>query len=108
MPTVEVVSRPFVVSSVMVGLSSKFTEDEDREWLARAAGWLLVVGTGWLLLAAVSIYGPKIEHLLASAIASTGCGWALSLLGKSSKSPANFKDSVAKSWASAAWERARS
>ena len=81
----------FAAMALLVGLSSKLTKDEDREWLARAGGWLLVVGCGWLLLAAIGVYGPNAGQLVESAIASVVSGWVLSLLGRSSGTAAKSK-----------------
>ncbi|MFN7923566.1 MAG: patatin-like phospholipase family protein [Bryobacteraceae bacterium] len=52
-----------VVSFVVIGVQS-FTGfrrpagDADREWWARAAGWVLIAALGWLLLTSISLYGP--------------------------------------------------
>lgn len=49
----------FVFSlTLFVGLTSKFIEDMDREWLARFAGWLLIVSLVWVLLHVIVLYGP--------------------------------------------------
>jgi hypothetical protein len=81
----------FAAMALLVGLSSKLTEDEDREWLARAGGWLLVIACAWLLLAAIGVYGPCAGRLVWSAVSSAVSGWVLSLLGKSPKTPASSK-----------------
>ena len=78
----------FVGIAILVGLSSKITEDQDREWFARAGGWILIVTFGWLLLAVVGILGPQIYVFLATAIASTISGSLLAILGHSSKTSA--------------------
>ena len=36
--------------------------DMDREWLARAAGWLTAVAISWAVLAAAALYGPWLQH----------------------------------------------
>lgn len=67
--------------ALLVGLSSKVTEDEDREWLARGGGWLLVSAFGWLLLFGVGVLGPQIWLLVVSTSTAVGSGIALSMLG---------------------------
>ena len=39
----------FVAIMVFAGISSRWTDDSDREWWGRATGWLLAVALGWLL-----------------------------------------------------------
>ncbi len=58
----------FLANTLFVGLSSKRTKingkykdsvnDDDREWLARFSGWILVVAISWLLISALVLYGP--------------------------------------------------
>lgn len=46
---------------VYVGASSLSRRgDMDREWLARASGWLAAVAVLWGLVSAVSLYGPNL------------------------------------------------
>jgi hypothetical protein len=84
----------FVGIAILVGLSSKVTGDEDREWLARAGGWILVVASVWLLLSSIAIYGPEFVSLLGTASTSMVAGWALSQLGKSSTSRVATKPKI--------------
>lgn len=44
--------------TLFVGLASKITEDMDREWLARFAGWVLIVALVWFLAHLIVLYGP--------------------------------------------------
>jgi hypothetical protein len=74
--------------------------DMDREWLARASGWLAAVAVCWGLISALSIYGPgswlPAWHGLVGAwgfysslgIGGGASGLAAVLLGRSSKTPA--------------------
>src|SRR5258708_7172821 len=41
-----------------VGLTSRFTNDDDREWLSRFGGWLLIVASCWGVFSAVVMFGP--------------------------------------------------
>ena len=47
-----------LAATLLVGLISRWTEDEDREWWARSGSWLLIVGVVWLVLSALVIFGP--------------------------------------------------
>jgi hypothetical protein len=78
----------FAGMAVVVGLSSRLIEDEDREWFARAAGWILIITVGWLLLTVVSIKGPRILILVVSAVTSAVSGSVLAILGHSAQTPA--------------------
>lgn len=44
--------------TLFVGLASRITEDKDREWLARFAGWMLIFALLWFALHAIVLYGP--------------------------------------------------
>src|ERR1700758_532637 len=48
----------FVAIMVFAGISSRWTDDSDREWWGRATGWLLAVALGWLLISGLVIFGP--------------------------------------------------
>jgi hypothetical protein len=51
--------------TVYVGLSSGTTTDEDREWLARYGGWILIVGVVWIVLNGLVLLGPLMLEYLA-------------------------------------------
>jgi len=70
----------FLAQSLLVGLASKLTKEEDREWLARYGAWTLVIMLSWMLAAAVSLFGPAGLQLLYSVIAAT-LGGILGRLG---------------------------
>jgi hypothetical protein len=44
--------------TIFVGLSSKYTSDADREWLARFGAWLLITSVAWSVVSALVIFGP--------------------------------------------------
>ena len=77
-----------VMQFLTVGLTSKLTEDEDREWWARSMAWLLLTVLLWVSLAGVVL---NAQWLLAkvslgvSGLATTGLGAIASRLGKSAK-----------------------
>ncbi|MCA1555587.1 MAG: hypothetical protein LC747_02745, partial [Acidobacteria bacterium] len=43
---------------LFVGITSQFTDDEDREWWARFGAWVLIVAVLWSVLSALVIFGP--------------------------------------------------
>lgn len=73
------------------GLSSRWTSDADREWWARANGWLLILSTGWMLVSALIVFGPFLLGLAVSAITGGIAGIITVLAGRSSAVPANGK-----------------
>lgn len=48
----------FLQFSAFVGLASRDMTDEDREWWARAAAWILLAATAWLAASAIAILAP--------------------------------------------------
>lgn len=80
-----------VFQLVLVGVTSKYTEDEDREWWARCAAWFTIVLLGWLIASGLVLYATDffrwsqlgVMHLTG---ATTLTGAVLSLLGFSPKS----------------------
>src|SRR5262249_42096143 len=47
-----------LAATLLVGLLSRWSGDEDREWWARCGGWLLIAGITWLAVSAVVLFGP--------------------------------------------------
>jgi hypothetical protein len=80
-----------VAGTLLVGLSSYITEDKDREWWARAGGWLLAVTIGWPIFAGLTLYAGDILHAITVAGASVlaaATGWGAARLGSRPSSPA--------------------
>jgi hypothetical protein len=84
----------FCLIAILVGLSSKITEEEDREWFARAGGWLLIVACGWVLLTVIGVFGSGLMTLITTSVGSTISGAILSILGRSPKTGASAKAGV--------------
>jgi hypothetical protein len=69
-----------------VGVSSLSQRgDMDREWLARASGWLSAVAVSWAALSSVALYGPALLRSTPPAVAGIGgvSGIVTLLLGSS-------------------------
>jgi hypothetical protein len=73
------------------GLSSRWTGDEDREWWARANGWLLIVALAWMLISALILFGPFALGWAISAVTGGIAAIITVLSGRSSAVPANEK-----------------
>jgi hypothetical protein len=81
-----------VAASLFVGLASRITSDEDREWLARAGSWTLIVAVMRGLLSAVVVFGPLLLAMRPSVRAALGSVGGISglitiYLGRSEKTP---------------------
>jgi Patatin-like phospholipase len=74
----------FLSLSLLVGLASKITLDYDREWLARAAAWILISALAWMVIASVSIWGPAAWAAFTSVLA-TLVGGLVAYLGHGSQ-----------------------
>lgn len=49
-----------LAATLYVGLVSKFTDDMDREWIARLGGWVLVTIVGWVILSLTVLFGHRL------------------------------------------------
>ena len=89
-----------LAQTLLVGLSSYITEDEDREWWARAGGWFLSVALAWLAFGAIVLYSPNAipwgsAKASAAFTAATGItGWAAARIGKSPDTSAGRSDAT--------------
>jgi Patatin-like phospholipase len=71
------------------GVSSRWTEDAEREWSARYSAWLLIVSAGWLALMGTVLFGPhllqgEMERQFGAGV-GLGSGILTALLGRSPK-----------------------
>src|SRR5882724_9438475 len=83
----------FLAIVVFAGISSRWTEDPDREWWGRAAGWLFAVALGWLLISGLVIFGPLSLKWTWSFITTGGVATLVTVLGgRSPRVAANEKD----------------
>jgi hypothetical protein len=88
----------FLAIMIFAGISSHWTEDPDREWWGRAAGWLLAVAIAWMVLSALVIFGPFVLSWSVSAISTLTLGSVAAAFtvfaGRSSSIPANEQESA--------------
>lgn len=83
-----------VAATIFVGLSSAYTDDADREWMARAGAWTLIAIVVWAVVSGLVIFGPvglllaglKLKALIISL--GTGSGLVTLLGGRSEKTVA--------------------
>lgn len=81
----------FLATALFIGLASKKTNDEDREWWARSGAWIMIVMGAWLVFGGIVIYGPALLGKITSPVVGAGgllTGWLGSRVGASSKTGA--------------------
>ena len=85
----------FLAIMAFAGVSSRWTNDQDREWWGRATGWFIAVAAGWMVISSLVILGPYLLSVSISAIWTVitgGVAGALTVLaGRNSSIPANTK-----------------
>ncbi|HEV8580479.1 MAG TPA: patatin-like phospholipase family protein [Thermoanaerobaculia bacterium] len=76
-----------VAATLFVGLSSYYTTDADREWLARAGAWILIASAVRIAFSAIVIFGPVAVLKFTAWVSSIGgvSGLVTLLLGRSAK-----------------------
>ncbi|HJU55446.1 MAG TPA: patatin-like phospholipase family protein [Pyrinomonadaceae bacterium] len=80
----------FLAITLFAGISSKWTEDEDREWWARFGAWLLIAVVAWAVVSALVLMGPSVAIATWTKYAVAGggvFGLVATLLGRSALSP---------------------
>ena len=48
-----------LVNFLFTGLTSRVTQDEDREWWGRSAAWILITILGWIVVTAIVLWGAQ-------------------------------------------------
>jgi hypothetical protein len=84
-----------IAASIFVGLSTFWTDDEDREYWARMGAWILIASFAWAALGLISLFGPELfcwkwpwQKLLTYG-GSLVVSAVTALLGFSGRTPAN-------------------
>jgi hypothetical protein len=85
-----------LAATLFVGLSSKYTSDADREWLARFGAWLLIASVAWSVTSALVIFGPVLLlvgtwRTMTTLSLGTISGIITLVLGRSSQTSAKDK-----------------
>lgn len=77
----------FLQAVIFVGAASHQNHDFDREWWARASGWVLLASIGWIGVSALAIFGPVAIYHLPGALSAVGgaAGIFSVLAGRSGK-----------------------
>jgi hypothetical protein len=44
---------------LIAGLTSRYTQDDDQEWWARAGAWIIIVIVSWVAINLLVLYGPS-------------------------------------------------
>ncbi len=84
-----------LVVTLFAGVSSRWTEDEDREWWARFAGWVLIAIVCWVVVSSLVLIAPElVGPLWKKYVAPAGglIGLITALLGRSAKLPSKAQD----------------
>jgi hypothetical protein len=81
----------FLGLALFAGVSSRWTEDEDREWWARFGGWILIAVLFWALASLLVLIGPPLtDQLWTKYVMPAGglIGLITALLARSPRLPA--------------------
>ncbi|MCW5793099.1 MAG: patatin-like phospholipase family protein [Nitrospira sp.] len=84
-----------LTATIFIGLASRFTEEQDREWWGRTGSWVLIAMVMWSGLCAIVIFGPGLIHWMTPQVAASvgGLSGLLTLfLGFSSRTTAQQQE----------------
>jgi hypothetical protein len=103
-----VLTAMLVAATLFVGLASRVTSDEDREWWSRAGAWILIAILGWSVPTTIVVWGPEWIAELKKWVASLGGVAAVVtvLLGGSSRTSATAQTEKSPSLLALAADRA--
>ncbi|HEY7533884.1 MAG TPA: patatin-like phospholipase family protein, partial [Nitrospiraceae bacterium] len=88
-----ILSLFLLVATVYLGVSSRYTDDHDREWWGRSGAWTLIAATTWSTISALVIFGPGLMASVPAVATSLGglSGLITLVLGFSSRTTATSK-----------------
>jgi hypothetical protein len=84
----------FAQAAIFVAGVSWYNEEYDREWWGRAAGWVLIAAIAWMMITAITIWGPVLIYEAPRIFATIAgaSGLVSILLGKSGQTAANDRE----------------
>lgn len=83
-----------LTATMFIGLASRFTEEQDREWWGRTGSWVLIVIVIWSAVSAIVIFGPGLIAWAPKMAASLGglSGLMTLILGFGSRTTAQQQE----------------
>ncbi|MBS0169183.1 MAG: patatin-like phospholipase family protein [Nitrospira sp.] len=84
-----------LTATLFIGVASRLTEEQDREWWGRTGSWMLIVMITWMGLSGIVIFGPGLLHWMTPQVAASvgGLSGLLTLiLGFSSRTTAQQQE----------------
>jgi len=61
-----------LTATLFVGVASRYTDDDDREWWGRSGSWILLAGVAWVTIATLVMLGPGLFAFTPAVITSLG------------------------------------
>jgi hypothetical protein len=61
-----------LTATLFVGIASRYTDDDDREWWGRSGSWILLAGAVWAATATLVMFGPGLLAFMPAVITSLG------------------------------------
>jgi hypothetical protein len=58
--------------TLIAGLTSRWTDDEDQEWWARCGAWVMIAILGWGIFSVLVLYGPSLLLTLPAQLSASG------------------------------------
>jgi hypothetical protein len=82
-----------LTATIFVGVASRYTDDDDREWWGRGGAWVLIANVTWAALGSLVVFGPGLLSYTPALMTSLGglSGVISLLLGFSSKTTATAR-----------------
>ena len=84
-----------LTATIFIGLASRFTEEQDREWWGRTGSWVLITMVIWAGLSSIVVFGPGLIAWLTPTVATSlgGISGLLTLvLGSGSRTTAQQQE----------------
>lgn len=83
-----------LTATVFIGLASRFTEEQDREWWGRTGSWVLIVMVMWAGLCSIVTFGPGLIAWTPTVAAALGgvSGLVTLVLGFGSRTTAQQEE----------------